>query len=36
METYRQRFWIEKTFRDFKSGMGFGKHSNEQDIDRSF
>jgi hypothetical protein len=33
---YKQRFWIEETFRDFKSGMGFGKYSNEQKTERLF
>ena len=28
MDTYRKRFLIEETFRDYKSGMGFGKYSN--------
>lgn len=36
VEIYRQRFWIEETFRDFKSGMGFGKYSDKQDINRLF
>jgi len=28
VNTYRKRFFIEETFRDYKSGMGFGKYSN--------
>ncbi|MGC9124057.1 MAG: transposase, partial [Thermoplasmata archaeon] len=36
VEIYKQRFWIEETFRDFKSGMGFGKYSDEQNIERLF
>ena len=28
VDTYRKRFLIEETFRDYKSGMGFGKYSN--------
>jgi hypothetical protein len=36
VEIYKQRFWIEETFRDFKSGMGFGKYLDEQNIERLF
>jgi hypothetical protein len=28
VNTYKKRFFIEETFRDYKSGMGFGKYSN--------
>jgi hypothetical protein len=28
VNTYKKRFFIEETFRDYKSGMGFEKYSN--------
>lgn len=36
LEIYLKRFWIEETFRDYKTYMGFGKYSKSQSIDRLF
>lgn len=36
LEMYLKRFWIEETFRDYKTYMGFSRYSKAQSIDRLF